>query len=950
MSTGAVTLALPQDVQAEAYDWPEEFFAERVWAYAAPPRPDRAGGGRPRRTGSARPLIIAGGGIRHSAAGAALAEFAQATGIPVASTQAGKGVLPWDHPADVGGIGHTGTATADALAREADLVIAAGTRLTDFTTASATLFQHPGVRFLGLNLDPYDAHKLAARPLVCDAREGLEELRAAVAGYRVDPPYETAYKEGKRAWERLVDRAYAAPDEDGVPTQAQVLGLLDGLVDGDDILINAAGSLPGDLHKLWRARSADQYHVEYGYSCMGYEIPAAIGTALAAPGRPVWALVGDGTYLMNPTEIVTAVQEGIPVKLVILDNHGYASIGGLSDAVGGEGFATAYRFRAVDGSYSGAPLPVDLAANAASLGMAVIHPRTIGDLRKALAEARSADRPTCVYVQTRTPDTVSGPPPHRRGGMSLWPRPRPVRRRPRPEKSTTGKPRSDVAICEGVRHEDRQPLDRWQDRRGRVGQLRPGHRPGHRRGHHPGRPRVRRRGRRGRTGRQGGVPVLGQSSLAARTKVLFAYRALLDANRDAIADLIVAEHGKVHSDALGEVARGLEIVELACGITVQLKGELSTSVSSRVDVSSIRQPIGVVAGITPFNFPAMVPMWMFPLAVACGNTFILKPSEKDPSASTLLAQLASQAGLPAGVLNVVHGDKVAVDALLSHPDVAAVSFVGSTPIARHIHTTASANGKRVQALGGAKNHMLVLPDADLDAAADAAVSAAYGSAGERCMAISAVVAVGSIADTLVDKIRERAEKIKIGPGNDPTSEMGPLITAAHRDKVASYVTGAAAQGADVVLDGTGYTVEGNENGHWIGLSLLDNVKTDSDAYRDEIFGPVLCVLRVDTYEEGVALMNASPFGNGTAIFTRDGGAARRFQLEIEAGMVGVNVPIPVPVGYHSFGGWKDSLFGDLHIYGNDGIQFYTRGKVVTTRWPDPSDAPAGVDLGFPRNH
>lgn len=412
VSTGAVTLALPQDVQAEAYDWPQEFFAERVWGVRRP-RPDRtelAAAARAVRD-SARPLIIAGGGIRHSGAGAALAEFARATGIPVAVTQAGKGALPWDHPADVGGIGHTGTATADALAREADLVIAAGTRLTDFTTASATLFQHPGVRFLGLNLDPYDAHKLAARPLVCDAREGLGEIAAEVAGYRVDPAYEAAYKEGKRAWERLVDRAYAAPDEDSVPTQAQVLGLLDGLVDGDDILINAAGSLPGDLHKLWRARSADQYHVEYGYSCMGYEIPAAIGTALAAPGRPVWALVGDGTYLMNPTEIVTAVQEGIPVKVVILDNHGYASIGGLSDAVGAEGFATAYRFRAADGSYSGAPLPLDLAANAASLGMAVICARTIGDLRKALAQARASMRPTCVYAQTRTPDTVSGPPP-----------------------------------------------------------------------------------------------------------------------------------------------------------------------------------------------------------------------------------------------------------------------------------------------------------------------------------------------------------------------------------------------------------------------------------------------------------------------------------------------------------------------------------------------------------
>ncbi|MER5777538.1 3D-(3,5/4)-trihydroxycyclohexane-1,2-dione acylhydrolase (decyclizing) [Streptomyces sp. NPDC002039] len=412
VQTGAVTLALPQDVQAEAHDWPEEFFADRVWRVRRP-RPDRdelAEAAEAVR-GAARPLLVAGGGIRHSAAGAALAEFAEATGIPVAVTQAGKGSLAHDHPAGVGAIGHTGTATADALAREADLVIAAGTRLTDFTTASATLFRDPGVRFLGLNLDPYDAHKLAAKALVCDARTGLEELRDAVAGHRVDPAYEAAYQDGNRRWERLVDRAWQTPDEDAVPTQAQALGLLDSLVDASDILINAAGSLPGDLHRLWRPRSADQYHVEYGYSCMGYEIPAAIGVALAAPGRPVWALVGDGTYLMNPTELVTAVQEGIPIKVVILDNHGYASIGGLSHAVGGEGFGTAYRFRGPDGAYDGEPLPVDLALNAASLGMVVISARTIGDLRKALAEARASDRPTCVYAQTRTPDTVSGPPP-----------------------------------------------------------------------------------------------------------------------------------------------------------------------------------------------------------------------------------------------------------------------------------------------------------------------------------------------------------------------------------------------------------------------------------------------------------------------------------------------------------------------------------------------------------
>jgi malonate-semialdehyde dehydrogenase (acetylating)/methylmalonate-semialdehyde dehydrogenase len=440
----------------------------------------------------------------------------------------------------------------------------------------------------------------------------------------------------------------------------------------------------------------------------------------------------------------------------------------------------------------------------------------------------------------------------------------------------------------------------------------------------------------------------GVNSLAQRTAVLFRYRELIDAHRDEIAALITAQHGKVHSDALGEVARGLEIVELACGIPEKLKGELSTQVSTRVDVASIRQPLGVVAGITPFNFPAMVPMWMFPLAIACGNTFVLKPSEKDPSASYRLAELAAEAGLPDGVLNVVHGDKVAVDRLLQHPDVAAVSFVGSTPVAQYIQANAIANGKRVQALGGAKNHMLVLPDADLDFAADNAINAAYGSAGERCMAVSVVVAVGDTGDALVEKIAERAAKVKIGPGDDPSSDMGPLITREHRDNVASYVTGAAAQGAEIVIDGTGHTLEGHEDGFFLGVSLLDKVPADSDAYRDEIFGPVLCVVRAETYDEAVQLINSSPWGNGTAIFTRDGGAARRFQLEVEAGMVGVNVPIPVPVGYHSFGGWKNSLFGDLHIYGNDGIRFYTRGKVITTRWPDPADS--GINLGFPRNH
>ncbi|MEU3001098.1 MULTISPECIES: 3D-(3,5/4)-trihydroxycyclohexane-1,2-dione acylhydrolase (decyclizing) [unclassified Streptomyces] len=416
--TGAVTLALPQDVQAEAYDWPEEFFAERDWHVRRPAPDTHELETAVRAIRSARrPLIVAGGGVRHSAAEETLAAFTAATRIPVASTQAGKGALRHDHPADVGGIGHTGTATADELARAADLVIGIGTRFSDFTTASGTLFSNPAVRFLHLNITAFDAHKLAALPLVADARAGLEALTTALAGrgYRVDPAYETEYTGAKEAWEERVEASFATPDPTARPTQTQVLGLLDDLVTEEDILINAAGSLPGDLHKLWRTRSRDQYHVEYGYSCMGYEIPAAIGVLLATgPGqrtRPVWALVGDGTYLMNPTEIVTAVQENLPLKLLILQNHGYASIGGLSESVGAERFGTAYRHRDVDGGFTGPPLPVDLAANAASLGLWVLRATTVDDLRKALSEARDAQGPTCVYVETETPDTVSGPPP-----------------------------------------------------------------------------------------------------------------------------------------------------------------------------------------------------------------------------------------------------------------------------------------------------------------------------------------------------------------------------------------------------------------------------------------------------------------------------------------------------------------------------------------------------------
>jgi malonate-semialdehyde dehydrogenase (acetylating)/methylmalonate-semialdehyde dehydrogenase len=436
------------------------------------------------------------------------------------------------------------------------------------------------------------------------------------------------------------------------------------------------------------------------------------------------------------------------------------------------------------------------------------------------------------------------------------------------------------------------------------------------------------------------------TSLSKRTDILFRIRNLVDQHRADIAALLTAEHGKVTSDALGEVARGLENLEFATGVPTLLKGGFSEQVSTGIDVYQIRQPLGVVAGITPFNFPAMVPMWMFANAIACGNTFVLKPSEKDPSASVYIAELLREAGLPDGVFNVVHGDKVAVDAILAHPDIKAVSFVGSTPIARYIYEAGTRTGKRVQALGGAKNHMVVLPDADIDMAADAAVSAAYGSAGERCMAISVVVAVGDVADPLVAAIRERLPRIKVAPGTEPGAEMGPLVTREHRDKVASYLDKGAAQGAEVVADGRDHPLYGESDGFFLGVSLIDRVTPEMDSYRNEIFGPVLEVVRVRTYDEAVGLVNDNPYGNGTAIFTRDGGAARQFQFEVEAGMVGINVPIPVPVAYYSFGGWKASLFGDLHMYGPEGINFYTRAKVVTSRWPDPGTSK--VDLGFPR--
>jgi malonate-semialdehyde dehydrogenase (acetylating)/methylmalonate-semialdehyde dehydrogenase len=439
-------------------------------------------------------------------------------------------------------------------------------------------------------------------------------------------------------------------------------------------------------------------------------------------------------------------------------------------------------------------------------------------------------------------------------------------------------------------------------------------------------------------------PGWGGTSLSWRTEVMFTFRELLRQHQKELAEAITREHGKVIADAAGEVARGLENVEFACGVAGLLKGGHSTEVSTGVDVHELRQPVGVTVGITPFNFPVMVPLWMLSNAVACGNAFVLKPSEKDPSPSVLLAELLIEAGLPEGVVNVVQGDQVAVERLLEHPDVDAVSFVGSTPVAQRVYQQASLHGKRVQALGGAKNHMVVLPDADVGLAADAAVSAAYGSAGERCMAVSVVVAVGSVADPLVEAIATRIEALTIGPGDQEASEMGPLVTAAHRDRVASYIDVGRQEGAKVVVDGRERRFDAS--GFFLGASLLDEVRPGMRVYEEEIFGPILAVVRAASFDEALELVNQNRYGNGVAIFTRDGGAARRFARDVQAGMVGVNVPIPVPVGYYSFGGWKDSLFGDTHMYGPGGLDFYTRTKVVTTRWPDPDTSQ--VDLGFPQ--
>ncbi len=929
--TGAVTIALPQDVQAEAHDWPDELFDPRVWHVPRPvPEPAALARAVALIRSAEAPLLIAGGGVHYSEAAEALRRFVEATGIPVADTQAGKGALLWDHPLAVGGVGSTGSPVANALARRADVVIGIGTRYSDFTTASRTAFQHPDVQFVNLNVAAFDAAKHAGTMLVADARAGLEALTEALAGYRIANTW-SAHRE---RWDRVVDEAFRL-DHRPLPAQTEVLGALNEEIDPRDVVVQAAGSMPGDLQMLWRARDAKQYHVEYAYSCMGYEIAGALGIKMAAPDREVFALVGDGSYLMMASEIVTAVSEGIKLNLIIVQNHGFASIGSLSESLGSQRFGTSYRYRNPEtGLLDGDQLPVDLAANAESLGAEVIRVRTIEEFRTAIAAlpGRGAHHGDPHRDRPARARPVPGELVGRAGLGGRRPRQHPAGpqdlRRPQSRTASVDRPHQEGPELRTVTH--------WIGGKPATGvstRTSPIWNPA--------------------TGQQQAEVALAsvedvdtavrsaaaaferwsQSSLSQRSKVLFAFRELVNARTQDLAEIISDEHGKVVSDARGEVQRGLEVVEFACGIPTLLKGDFSDQVSSGVDVYSFRQPLGVCAGITPFNFPAMVPMWMHPVAIACGNTFVLKPSERDPSASMLVAELWAEAGLPDGVFSVVHGDKVSVDALLDHPEVAAVSFVGSTPIARYIHERGTANGKRVQALGGAKNHAIVLPDAPIDYASDHLVAAAFGSAGERCMAISAAVAVGSAGDDLVAAVSEKARAVKVGAGRDPDSEMGPVVTSSARDRILGLIDTGEQQGATLAVDGRGLSVPGHEDGFFVGPTVIDRVTTAMDVYREEIFGPVLSVVRADSVDEAIALVNANPYGNGTAIFTSSGEAARRFQRGVNVGMIGINVPIPVPMAYYSFGGWKDSLFGDKHIHGPEGVSFYTRAKVVTARWP-----------------
>jgi 3D-(3,5/4)-trihydroxycyclohexane-1,2-dione acylhydrolase (decyclizing) len=935
--TGAVTLALPQDVQAQAHEWPEELFAERVWFVPRPiPEPAALDRAVAVLKSAQRPLIVAGGGVIYSEASAALLAFAEATGIPVADTQAGKGALAWDHPLAAGGVGATGSPVANALAREADVVLGIGTRYSDFTTASRTAFGHPDVRFVNLNVTAFDAGKHAGAALVADARAGLEALAQAMAGYRTDDAYTARVAEHNASWRQEVDHAYHLGHQP-LPAQTEVLGTLNELMDDRDVVVQAAGSMPGDLQMLWRASDPKSYHVEYGYSCMGYEIAGGLGIKLAAPDREVFVLVGDGSYLMMATEIVTAVSEGIKLNIVLVQNQGFGSIGSLSSSLGSQRFGTAYRYRnPSSGLLDGDILPVDLAANAASLGADVLRVKGIDEFGDALRQARASDRTTVVYIETDPLAPVPDP-------QSWWDV-------PVSEVAALESTKKARAVYEAAKRAQRpylkQPegqilrmrtIQHWiagSETAGASTRYGPVYNPA--------------------TGAQQAQVALAETadvdaavaaakkafdewrdtSLMRRSRIMFALRDLIERNIGTLAELIADEHGKVVSDAAGEVTRGLEVVEFACGIPTLLKGEFSEQVSTDVDAYSFRQPLGVVAGITPFNFPAMVPLWMHPVAIATGNTFVLKPSERDPSASNFIAQLYAEAGLPEGVFNVVHGDKVAVDAILDHPDIAAVSFVGSTPIAKYVHQRATENGKRVQALGGAKNHAVVLPDADIEFAANHITAAGYGSAGQRCMAISAVVAVGDAGDALIARLKDKAEEVKVGPGRDQTSEMGPVVTPQARDRITGYVDRGEAAGATLVVDGRGLTVDGHEDGFFVGPTLFDQVSTDMDIYTDEIFGPVLVVIRAESFDEAIGIVNANPYGNGTAIFTSSGHAARTFQRQVQVGMIGVNVPIPVPMAFYSFGGWKDSLFGDTHVHGPEGIRFYTRAKAITSRWPD----------------
>ena len=932
--TGAVTLALPQDVQSEAWDFPQEMFEKRVWHIPrALPEPVMLARAVEAIRAAKRPFIVAGGGVLYSQASAALASFAERTGIPVGETQAGKGSLPFDHPRNLGAVGVTGTPGANIAAREADLVIAIGTRLSDFTTASKTAFQNPRVRFINLNVAEFDAFKHAGLPLIADARVALEQLETALAGYSVDAAYSAAIGEWKARWEEETDRIFSL--RHGPPiSQGEVIGAVSRVARPEDVVINSAGSLPGDLHKLWRTRKPGGYHMEYGYSCMGYEIA---GRARRQDGRPHPRGVRHGRRRLLPDDVLRN-RHLRPGRLQAQHHRGRQPrllehrrplarhrLGRLRHGLPLPHGERRPRRRLCPRRFRGAlfrprrargPREDPGGARTRAGRDALPHHHHRRGHRGGQGEARARLRVMVGRAHLRGFRNRGHPPGARRiragGQEGAAPRDRRI-------EVITAMPQSEVLNYIGG--EWRRPLsgaglEVVNPATGEVLAVSP-------------------------AGGQADVEAAVQAASAAfpewravpppeRIQYLFRLKQLLEDHFDEIARIITTENGKTLAEARGELRRGVENVEVACGIPTLMQGYNLEDVARGIDELMFRQPLGVVAAITPFNFPAMIPLWFLPYAIACGNTFILKPSDRVPLSIARIVELIGQTGLPAGVVNLVNGGKTAVDALLDHPVVRAISFVGSTPVARYIYARASAGGKRVQCQGGAKNHVAVLPDADPETTTQIIADSAYGCAGQRCLAVSVAVTVGDAREWFRDSITRTAAAMKIGNGLAEGVQMGPVISQASRRRIEGLIAAGAAQGASAAVDGRG---AGLDKGSFVGPTVLDGVPAASELAETEIFGPVLSLIHAADVDEAIAIISRNSYGNASSIFTSSGAAARKFRNLIPTGNVGVNIGVAAPMAYFPFSGWKGSFLGVLHAQGRDAVEFYTDKKVVIERWP-----------------